>query len=165
MTIQLAGISKESTVDGPGIRYVIFTQGCLHRCWGCHNPQTHEIFDGYQMDVDEILKQIDSNPLLDGVTFSGGEPLLHLTQLLYLALKIKERGLNIILYTGFIWEKLLTKRHILYLPLLENIDVVIDGKYVQELRSTELKFIGSSNQRIIDVQKSLQSQSIVLMDW
>ncbi len=161
--LRLAGVIRESIVDGPGIRMTIFTQGCPHHCEGCHNPQTHDFNGGYISHPENILKAIDSNPLLKGVTFSGGEPFMQSEALAELAVEIHKRGLNILTYTGFTFEELVgsfekfpeRKR------LFEQSDYLIDGKFVLSLRSLNLQYRGSSNQRIIDVKKSLENNKAV----
>ena len=152
-TIRISGIVEESIVDGPGLRLVVFTQGCKHNCKGCHNPDTHSYTGGKLIRIDEILKQIKENPLLDGVTFSGGEPFDQAEKLEILAKKIKEYNsdLNIIVYTGYYHEDLLKKENCV--GLLNIIDTLIDGPYEEDKRSLELKFRGSSNQRIIELRE------------
>lgn len=156
MNIRLAGIVKESFVDGPGIRYTIFTQGCNHNCPGCHNPQTHAFDKGVLVDVNDVLEDIlkvsDNNPLVHGVTFSGGEPLLQLTQVKYLCERIKTlTDYNIWLYTGYTIEQ--AKDLEGFKELLLFVDVIVDGPYIESLRDLELKFRGSSNQRILKIDK------------
>ena len=107
--IRLAGVVRESIVDGPGIRFVVFVQGCPHHCEGCHNPQSHDFSGGYDCEPEKILAEIRKNPLLDGVTFSGGEPLCQAAALLPLAKEIKKMGLNLFIYTGSVFESLLTQ--------------------------------------------------------
>lgn len=157
--LRLAGVIRESIVDGPGIRMTIFTQGCPHRCEGCHNPQTHDFNGGYISRPENILKAIDSNPLLKGVTFSGGEPFMQADALADLAVEIHKRGLNVLTYTGFTFEELVCsfEKFPERKRLLEQSDYLIDGKFVKSLRSLNLQYRGSSNQRIIDVKKSLES--------
>jgi len=152
--LRIAGIEPESIVDGPGIRYSIFTQGCTHNCMGCHNLQTHDINGGSWADRDEILKELKENPLLRGVTFSGGEPFLQPEPLCCLAKDIKGLGMDLIIYTGFTLEKLLEmgKSNKSILELLKLADTLIDGPYMEEKRDLELQFRGSSNQRIIDLK-------------
>jgi len=94
MELKIAGTANDSIVDGPGIRFTIFTQGCPHRCEGCHNPQTHDFNGGYVADIDELLKKIISNPLLDGVTFSGGEPFCQVNECLELIKQLKKANPN-----------------------------------------------------------------------
>lgn len=165
MNIRLAGICEDSIVDGPGFRCTIFVQGCPHHCEGCHNPQTHDFFGGYITSTDEILKSIEENPLLDGVTFSGGEPFCQAKQLAYLGNQIKSLNLNldIIVYTGFTFEYLLknANQDNGYLELLKVADMLIDGKFEMDKQSYDLVFRGSSNQRFIDCQKSLKAKKVV----
>lgn len=164
MDLRIAGIVEESIVDGPGIRYVIFTQGCTHDCPGCHNLESHPMEGGITITHDQILQEIKSNSLLSGVTFSGGEPTLQLESVLTLALRIKaETGLNIYLYSGFTVEQLM--RNPKAKELIETIDVLIDGPYIEELRDPlELKFKGSSNQRTIDTKKYLAGEEDYLRE-
>lgn len=164
MKIRISGIVEESVVDGPGIRFVIFTQGCVHNCEGCHNVDTHDINGGYEIDVDEIFEMIKRNPMLDGVTFSGGDPLLQVEALTGLAKKCREQGLSIYSYTGFEWEMLMRNKE-KYLEFLKLNDVLVDGKFILEEKSLNLAFRGSRNQRLIDVQKTLESGTIQLKDW
>ena len=103
--IRVASIEKESTLDGEGWRYVIFTQGCSHNCKGCHNPQTHSFDGGELMDDSTLLSDILSNPLLDGITLSGGDPFFQAKQLIDLCKSIVDNGLNIWAYTGFIFDE------------------------------------------------------------
>jgi anaerobic ribonucleoside-triphosphate reductase activating protein len=162
--IRLSGVIKESIVDGPGIRYVIFTQGCPHRCGGCHNPQTHDFEGGYFKDIDEIYEDILKNPLVKGVTISGGEPFMQAKQVSRLAEKLKENQYNIMVYSGFKFEELYenTDLNNCYLDLLESTDILVDGKFELDKKSLLLKFRGSENQRIIDVPKTLESGEIVI---
>lgn len=151
-------------MDGPGIRMTIFTQGCHHHCPGCHNPQTHDFAGGHYIDIEEILAMIDENPLLDGVTFSGGDPMEQSAALIPLAREIKERGMNLIIYTGYTYERLMELKDERpdFFELLTFADILIDGPFVMAKRSLELKFRGSSNQRIIDVPESLAQGRVVL---
>ncbi len=161
--LRLAGVIRESIVDGPGMRMTIFTQGCPHNCEGCHNPQTHSFDGGYISHPENILKAIDADPILKGVTFSGGEPFMQAEALAMLAEEIHKRGLNVLSYTGFTYEELLQsfEKHPDREKLLRQCDYLIDGRFVLALRSLDLKFRGSSNQRIIDVKKSLESGKVV----
>ncbi len=158
MLIKLAGLIPESFVDGPGIRFTVFTQGCPHRCEGCHNPETHDFNGGRLADVDKIYSKIISNPLIKGVTFSGGEPFCQPEPLAYLAIKLKKDGYNIMSYSGFLFEDLICKsqnnEHIKM--LLNNLDIIVDGPFLLAERSLELKFRGSRNQRLINVPESLK---------
>lgn len=161
--LRLAGVIRESIVDGPGMRMTIFTQGCPHHCEGCQNPQTHDFNGGYISHPENILNAIDEDPLLRGVTFSGGEPFMQPEALCELADEIHKRGLDIITYTGFTFEELVSQKEKFpeRMKLLERTDYLIDGKFVLSLRSLDLRFRGSSNQRIIDVKRSLEEGSAV----
>lgn len=161
MELRVAGIVKESVVDGPGFRYVIFAQGCTHCCKGCHNPDTHDLGGGYLVDADILVEDIKQNRYIDGVTFSGGEPFLQAEAFLHIAERLKEAEANIVCYTGFTFEELLQKKEQSIHRLLENIDLLIDGPYIERLKDLSLPFRGSSNQRIIDVQRSMMIQKIV----
>lgn len=158
MEIRLSGIIKESIVDGPGIRYVVFTQGCPHHCEGCHNPDTHDFDGGYIGNTEEIIKDFQKNPLLSGITFSGGEPFCQPEPLLKLAKEVHNLKKNVISYSGYTFEELLklSKKNQAIKDLMENIDYLIDGKFIISQKTLMLKFRGSKNQRIIDMKKSLE---------
>ena len=163
MKIKLSGTVNDSIVDGPGIRFTVFTQGCPHNCKGCHNPQTHTFDGGYIADTDQLYEQIIKNPLLDGVTFSGGEPFVQAEPLYHLGKKLRENGYSIIIYTGYTFEYLLNNSNCenYYSKLLSVADILVDGKFEEDKKSYLLNFKGSSNQRIIDVQKSLNQNIVV----
>lgn len=161
MQIRIAGTVNDSIVDGIGLRYTIFTQGCPHVCPGCHNPKTHNIYGGYSVDTSEIINQIKKNPLLDGITLSGGEPFLQPIACRELAEAAKNAGLNVWAYTGYIYEYLKTPEQ---LDLLRYIDVLVDGPFIQDQKSLELRFRGSKNQRLIDVKRSLEEGHVVEWD-
>lgn len=155
--LRIAGTVNDSIVDGDGIRFTIFTQGCPHNCEGCHNPQTHDFNGGKTVSTEELLEKIKSNPLLDGVTFSGGEPFCQARELAVLGEKIKALGLNVTTYTGYTFEELYNnhqKNH--WGELLSVTDILIDGKFIQELKDWTVKFRGSRNQRYIDCQASIR---------
>jgi anaerobic ribonucleoside-triphosphate reductase activating protein len=160
--LNLAGIMEDSIVDGPGLRTAIFAQGCPRRCEGCHNPQSHDFSGGYDCEPEKILAEIRKNPLLDGVTFSGGEPLCQAAALLPLAKEIKKMGLNLFIYTGSVFESLLTQNDPDILALLREGDFLVDGPYVQAQRDLTLLFRGSQNQRILDLPQSLKQGKGVL---
>lgn len=158
MTLQVIDISEGTSVDGPGLRTSIYFAGCTHHCNGCHNPQSWDAAAGKPMTIDEIINVIDYNDF--NVTFSGGDPFYQADAVAELAKAIKERlGKNIWCYTGFTWEQLMHTPS--YLPLLEQIDVLVDSPFVLEKRNIELLFRGSDNQRIIDVKKSITKHEIV----
>lgn len=155
--LRIAGTVNDSIVDGEGIRFTIFTQGCPHNCKGCHNPQTHDFSGGELVEISTLLEKIKSNPLLDGVTFSGGEPFCQAETLAELGAGIKSLGLNIVTYTGYTFEELYKNSDKNgWGKLLEVTDFLIDGKFVLELRDWQIKFRGSSNQRYINCQESLK---------
>lgn len=162
--IRLAGYVDESIVDGPGIRFVIFTQGCKHNCPGCHNPETHDMDAGYLKNCDELIEAINSTSYLKGVTFSGGEPFLQPKACHYIASKIKKEY-DILSYSGFTFEELLEKSttDTDVKDFLNDLDILVDGRFVLTKRSLALKFRGSTNQRIIDVKKSLKENKIITL--
>lgn len=156
--IRIAGVIQESIVDGPGIRFVIFAQGCPHNCKGCHNPDTHDFEGGYDCPDDKIIEAIKKNPLIKGVTFSGGEPFSQPEAFLRLAIKLKPIINDIIVYSGYTFEELLqlSEGNLNIKGLLDICDVLIDGPFVEEKKSLLLAYKGSSNQRILDLPKSLE---------
>ena len=160
--VRIARKVEESIVDGPGLRYVLFTQGCPHHCPGCHNPATHAVSGGVEVSLDDILRDIRKNSITRGVTFSGGEPFLQSETLAPLAAELKRQGYHLMAYTGYLMEELLARpRHATFLA---SLDVVVDGPFVLERRSLDLKFRGSSNQRFIDVPASLAASRAVQRD-
>ena len=164
-TLRLAGVIRESIVDGPGIRMTIFGQGCPHHCEGCHNPETHDPNGGYISHPENILKAIDENPLLQGVTFSGGEPFAQAEAFAKLGEEIKKRGLHIMTYTGYTYERILSGAEIGipgWKELLSVTDLLVDGKFIIGEKSLNLPFRGSKNQRLINVSKSLEAKAVVL---
>lgn len=163
MQIRLFGTVNDSIVDGPGLRYSVFTQGCKHACKGCHNPGSHAMDGGYLKEVEDIVKEIDNNPLLDGVTLSGGEPLLQPESLIELCKEVKKRNLNILLYSGYTYEEILTLGEA-ERELLSLCDVLVDGKFIESLKSLMLLYRGSKNQRIINVQESLKKGKVIEYD-
>lgn len=166
MKIRLASpLQIDSIVDGAGIRTVVWTQGCGHACPGCHNPETHSFDAGQLYDIEEIKRQIDELQNQDGITFSGGDPMYQPEACNEIAKYAKEKGLNIWCYTGFTFEKLIEKAKCdpTYLEFLKNIDVLIDGPFILNKKSLNVIFRGSTNQRLIDVQKSLENNKIELI--
>lgn len=157
--LKVAELVNDSIVDGPGFRFTVFTQGCPHGCEGCHNPQTHDPAGGYEVAVSEIVEKIKDNPLLDGITLSGGEPFLQAGELTPLAEAVQALGMNVIAYSGFTFEELLMREDAA--ALLGHVDILIDGRFLLSQRSLELRFRGSQNQRIIDVPQSLATGTVV----
>jgi len=161
--MRIAGMIQDSIVDGPGFRFTLFTQGCPHRCEGCHNPETHDPDGGSEMGTDEIIKKLLSNPLTDGITFSGGEPFEQAGDCVVIARAARDNGLNVWAYSGYTFEELLKKAENQpeVLELLKLTDVLVDGRFVLAQRSLSLKWRGSANQRILDVPKSLEAGAAV----
>ena len=150
---------SETIVDGDGIRFSIYLSGCTHRCRGCHNPESWDINRGRWMSTDEILQKVLADSFAD-VTFSGGDPMYQPEGFTELAHAIKRQSRkNIWCYTGYTFETLLHNPR--QAKLLEYIDVLVDGKFKEELRDEDLYFRGSSNQRLIDVQASLKAKKAV----
>ncbi|RJX21580.1 MAG: anaerobic ribonucleoside-triphosphate reductase activating protein [Ammonifex sp.] len=158
--LRIAGVVRESVVDGPGLRYVIFAQGCPHRCPGCHNPETWDPAGGYDISFLEIINDITANPLVSGVTFSGGEPFMQATWFAMLGIALRHKGLDIVTYTGYTFEELLVMPDEGVRDLLAVTDLLIDGPFLLEERDLTLPFRGSRNQRIIDVRGSKTAQSL-----
>ena len=158
MEIRIAGTVSESIVDGPGFRYTIFVQGCPHNCPGCHNPQTHDFGAGKLVDTDELFNECIEDPLNKGVTFSGGEPFCQAAALYELGKRFKERGLSIWCYSGWTWKELWKQAEMKddVRKLLSIIDVLVDGRFIEERKSLSLPFRGSENQRLIDVRASIK---------
>lgn len=161
--IRLYGTVNDSIVDGPGLRYVVFIQGCPHHCKGCHNPNSHDFLGGYLADMKDLLLEIDKNSLLDGITISGGEPFIQAKNLISFIKEIKKRHLHIMIYSGYTFEEIMSlgkdERE-----LLSLCDTLVDGRFIQSQRSLSLRYKGSLNQRIIDVSLSLQKRKIILQD-
>ncbi len=150
--IDVCGIEPESIVDGPGFRYVVFVQGCPHRCVGCHNPQSHEFGVGTKRTVDELLAEFRENPLLSGITLSGGEPFCQAAALCELAEAVRAMGKTVFAYSGYTLEQLEAHPDPAVERLLRLVDTLVDGPYVEAERDLELQFRGSRNQRVIDMK-------------
>ena len=159
--IRIAGVVKESIVDGPGIRFTVFAQGCKHDCPGCHNPHTHDFEGGSFIEVEEILSQMKANPLLDGITLSGGEPFEQAEAMGILAQEAKILGYNVMTYTGYTFEYILQNKDKKtgWDKLLSHTDTLVDGKFELQKRNLLLRFRGSENQRIIDVKNFLTTSN------
>lgn len=160
--MHIANTVSDSIVDGPGLRFTVFTQGCPHHCPGCHNPDTHDPAGGREVTVDELARRMMANPLTDGLTLSGGEPFLQAEDCASLAQLAHERGLNVWTYTGYTYERLLEGELPGALALLEQTDVLVDGPFLLAEKSYEALFRGSANQRLIDVKKSRAAGRVVL---
>lgn len=168
--VYIAGIENNSIVDGEGWRYVIFTQGCSHKCKGCHNPHTWSFQGGKEFNEEEALNEIKSNALLDGITLSGGDPFFQAEELIAFVKEVKQLGMSVWAYTGFNFEEFLLFKNnckcddrinIHMINLLNYIDVLVDGPFIESKKSMECKYRGSTNQRIIDVKESLLENQII----
>lgn len=159
--LRIAGAVPESIVDGPGIRYTVFTQGCPFRCEGCHNPQAQSLNGGMDVKLSILYEEIKSDPLITGITFSGGEPFIQPGPLTIFAKILRASGYNLWSYSGYTFDKLVNDKK--RLALLEQLDVVVDGPFVMNKKSMMIDFRGSTNQRIIDVQASLKAGKVILM--
>lgn len=163
MKMKIAGIQKNSIVDGPGVRLSLYVQGCSHCCTGCHNPETHDPGDGFEMSIKEILAIIDDSSCIDGVTLSGGEPFEQASSSAVLAAEIKKRGLDLVLYSGYTFEQLFAKS--LSDPdiciLLGSGSLLVDGPYIQSEQDYNLAYRGSRNQRLVDLPRSIKSGTVV----
>ena len=164
MEIRLAGIVPESIVDGPGYRLAVFVQGCPHACPGCHNPKTHDFAGGYLSDTDQIIAQMGKNPLVRGVTLTGGEPMMQAEALCEVASAAKAKGMNVWCYTGYTLETLQRENNPARMRLLEHVDVLVDGPYIAHDRSLELNYCGSRNQRLIDMHATRATGEICLYE-
>lgn len=167
MLIRVFGLQNDSIVDGPGIRYAVFTQGCPHHCPGCHNPDSHSFDGGEEKDTSEILEAIRKNPLLDGVTFSGGEPFEQPEALAEIAEEVHKLGMNVVTYTGYTFEELLQGKQQRpgWGALMQQTDYLVDGRFERDQRSIALKFKGSANQRVLDMKQSLAAGKAVLSEY
>ena len=162
--LRLAGVVPESDVDGPGYCFVVFAQGCPHHCPDCHNPQTHPFDGGFVTSVDKLLSVLRKNPLLHGLTLSGGEPFCQAAAFAALAAGARAIGLHIVTYSGFLFEGLSADSDPARAALLRNSDWLIDGPFIAEQKSLMLKFRGSKNQRVIDVAASLEAADAIQIE-
>jgi len=161
--LQLAGTIQDSIVDGPGLRFVVFTQGCPLQCFGCHNEATWDPSGGRAVEVAQLVRELDSNPLTAGLTITGGEPTMQPLACAQLATAARERDLNVWVYSGFTITALLRRSR--WEPdlaqLLENVNVLVAGPYVESKRSLAADFRGSSNQLLIDMPATLRTGQTV----
>ena len=162
MKIQIAGTVNDSIVDGPGLRYAVFVQGCSHHCPGCQNPETHDPQGGHEENTANLIAKMKKNPLLSGITLSGGEPMEQPVPCLELAKAAHENRLNVWCYTGYTWEELLEQNNPDRIALLKQVDVLVDGPFIMTQKSLELDYCGSKNQRLIDVPVSFREKKPVL---
>ena len=165
--IRLSGIAYESLVNGPGMRRVFFAQGCRHNCKGCFNPDTHDFNGGEERNMDELIEAVKENPMLRGVTFSGGDPWEQADKFAYMAKAFKDSGLSVWSYTGYTYEYILEHKDERngWNELLNNIDVLVDGRFEEDKVEEGLKFRGSSNQRIIHVKDTLKQGNVITLNY
>jgi len=161
-----ADLQTDSIVDGPGLRAVIWTQGCSHNCPGCQNPSTHDFNGGGLVPLEMVYDAIDELEYHTGITFSGGDPMFQPEACNEIAIYARKKGLDIWVYSGFTFEELMeiSKNKPIYKEFLENIDVLVDGKFILEQRDLSLLFRGSRNQRLVDVKKTLKEGKVVLLN-
>lgn len=163
MMMRMFGLVENSYVDGPGIRMAIFFQGCLRHCEGCHNQGSWPMYGGEKIDVEVLLKKMDGDPLLTGITLSGGEPFLQPQAALTLARFAHSRGLSVWCYSGYTFEEICEWEDN-RLALLKEIDVLVDGPFEIDRMSLDIPWRGSANQRLVDVKKSLEKGEVVLYE-
>lgn len=158
MNIRIAGIIPESVVDGEGVRMAIFVQGCPHHCKGCHNPETHDFEGGTIMDTQDIINQIRDNTLVDGITITGGEPFCQPAACGEIAKAAKSMGKTVWVYTGYRWRELNAIKN--FDKLLFNTNVLVDGRFLATQKTLDKPFVGSKNQRVLDVRKSIMAHTM-----
>lgn len=161
--LNIASYSKESIVDGDGLRFTLFVQGCPHHCVGCHNPSTWEFNQGKRVSYKTIFNMMIDNPLLDGITLSGGEPFMQAEDLTLLAKLVHSHNMNVWCYTGFTYEFLLERGTVEQKRLLEEIDILVDGRFELEKRDISLMFRGSANQRVINLDETRKHGELMLL--
>lgn len=159
--IDISGFAPNSITDGPGLRFTVFCQGCVHHCPGCHNPETHQFGTGVKYDVQDIYKMIKKDPIVRGVTFSGGEPFCQAEGFYELAKLLKADGYELAAYSGFTFEQLTKDKDSWEYKLLQLLDILVDGPFVLAKRSLSAGFRGSTNQRVLNVPASLEKGEAV----
>lgn len=164
--IRLFGVANDSIVDGPGLRYSVYTQGCSHACPGCHNKDSWDFEGGYVVDTDELIEDIESNKLINDVTLSGGDPFQQPEAVAELAKKLADKHYNMWAYSGYTLEELIemSKTNKNISDILEVIDVLVDGPFIESKKSLELHWKGSSNQRVIDMKAYRQTGEIKIWE-
>lgn len=161
-TIRIAGFNKNSIVDGKGIRYTVYVQGCSHNCKGCHNPETHDFNGGTEIPIENIVSDIKKNKYLKGVTLSGGDPFFQPIAAKEIADRVHALGKDVWCYTGYTLEEILDSNDKDKIALLKSIDILVDGRFIQSQKTLTESFRGSSNQRLIRVKETLERNEIVI---
>ena len=160
--MRIANTVSGSIVDGPGLRFAVFTQGCCHNCPGCHNPQTHSFTGGHEVTVEELAEKLFSDPLVAGLTLSGGDPMEQAVECAQLAEKARAGGKTVWTYTGYTYEQLLQEGDPARMSLLDATDVLVDGPFIEGLKSYEALYRGSTNQRLIDLNQTRKTGELTL---
>ncbi|MCD7946714.1 MAG: anaerobic ribonucleoside-triphosphate reductase activating protein [Oscillospiraceae bacterium] len=160
--MRIANTISDSIVDGAGLRFTVFTQGCPHHCPDCHNPDTHDPRGGEEVTPEAIMEQVGDNPLLQGLTISGGEPFLQPAECAALAALAHQKGLDVWVYSGYTYEVLCGAPE--YRALLDETDVLVDGPFVAGKKSYDLRYRGSANQRLIDMKRTRAEGKLVLWE-
>ena len=164
IAMRIANTVNDSIVDGPGLRFTVFTQGCPHHCPGCHNPETHDPTGGREASVEELARQMKTNPLTQGLTLSGGDPFLQAEECAALAKLAHKIGMSVWTYTGFRYEFLREAANPAWDALLAQTDVLVDGPFLLKEKSYETRFRGSRNQRLIDMPATQRTGRLVLWE-
>lgn len=164
MDIRIAGFNDNSIVDGIGVRYTVYLQGCKHNCNGCHNPETHDFNGGVLMNTQDIVSDFSKYKWFDGITLSGGDPFFQPVAAKELADKTHELNKTVWCYTGYTIEQIMNTGTEEMKSLLNSIDILVDGKFDLSKKTLNKRFIGSSNQRIIDVKQTMSTGNIVLKE-
>ena len=160
--MRIANTVNDSIVDGHGLRFTVFTQGCPHHCPGCHNPGTHDAAGGREATLEELVEQMKKNPLIEGITLSGGEPFVQAAACADLARAAHGLGLNVWTYTGYLFEHLRDAGDPAWTALLAATHLLVDGPFREDEKDSTLHWKGSANQQVIDVQKTLKTGEVVL---
>lgn len=162
--IRLFGVATDSIVDGPGLRYSVYVQGCSHHCPECHNPESWAFDGGTVTTIDALIEDIQANKLIHDVTLSGGDPFDQPGPVAKLASRLKDLGYGLWSYSGYTYEQLQAKaaENEDIARILSLVDVLVDGPFKKDLKSLDLKWKGSANQRVIDMKKTREADQIVL---
>ena len=164
--IRLFGVANDSIVDGPGLRYSIYTQGCPHHCAGCHNPESWSFDGGEVTTVGALIDDIQKNKLIHDVTISGGDPFAQAKPVSILVQELKKRDFSVWIFSGWTFGELQKKSEAekAISEILKNVDVLVDGRFEECLKSLDLKWKGSSNQRVIDMNKTREKDQLTFWE-